>query len=37
MLTNKTRTLTGMGMLTALSLVLILLINFPIFASRFLL
>ena len=30
MLTNKTRTLTGMGMLTALSLVLIMLINFPI-------
>ena len=30
MLTNKTRTLTGMGMLTALSLVLIILINFPI-------
>ena len=30
MLTNKTRTLTGIGMLTALSLVLILLINFPI-------
>ena len=30
MLTNKTRTFTGMGMLTALSLVLILLINFPI-------